>query len=278
MKLKFHLDQLWRRWYFVFQKEKECANMIRVLHKAFDILEYLAQDAGRRRKLNEIAARLNLNSATCAHILKTMVQRKYVDQEKARGGYMPGSMIYYLAKTGAYRADLASVARPLMADLVKKVNETVLLAVLHGGKRSVIVQINGEQNIQVNSGRLFLEDVYLTATGRLLLAHLESKELNSFVVREGLPGEKWPEAGSRKKLEAALVALKSQKVVCHWPSSDLVGLACPVVEDGKVVASLGVFLPAFRFKGAHKTTIMREIPATAAAISECLVKNLNGKL
>jgi DNA-binding IclR family transcriptional regulator len=270
MKLKFHVDKLYFLVYLVSKKAGSVAIMIRVLHKAFDILEYLAQDAGRRRKLKEISAQLKLNSATCAHILKTMVQRGYADQEKSRGGYMSGPMIYYLAKKDSYRADLAFVARPLMADLVKKVNETVQLAVLHGGKRSVIVQMEGDRDIQVNSGRLFLEDVYRTATGRMLLAHLDRKGLDDFIAREGLPGANWPEAGSRKKLEAALVGIKSQKVICRWPSPDIVGLASPIIEDGKVAAALGLFLPASRFKGAHKTALMREIPATAAAIGEHL--------
>jgi len=242
--------------------------MIRVLHKAFDMLEYLAQDTRRRRKLNEIAMHLKLNAGTCANILKTMVQRKYVDQEKARGGYMPGPMIYYLSKMNAYRADLVSVAEPLMADLVKRVNETVLLAVLHGGKRSVIIQINGNQGVQIDQNLFFLRNIYETATGRLLLAYLNENELKNVIAENGLPGIRWPEAASRQKLESVLSVIRRQKLVCHQTSEGIVGVACPIRENDKVTAALGLFLPAFRFNGGHKAAIMKGMASTSAEISK----------
>jgi len=247
--------------------------MIHVLHKAFDMLEYLAQEAGRRRKLNEIAAHLGLNAGTCANILKTMVQRKYVDQEKARGGYLPGPMIHYLSRMSDCRADLVSIAEPLMLDLVKHAKENVLLAVLHGGKRSSIIQIDGNQSVQINSDLFVQGDVYKTATGRLLLAHLDKKKLKNFIVREGLPGARWPEAASREKMDSALAAIRRQKVVCYQSSRDIVGIASPIIDKGKVVAALGLFLPAFRFKGVHKKVIIKGISATANAISERLSKD-----
>jgi len=244
--------------------------MIRVLHKAFDMLEYLAQDAGRRRKLNEIAAQLKLNAGTCANILKTMVQRKYVDQEKARGGYMPGPMVYYLSRMKAYRADLVSLAEPLMADLVKRVNETVLLAVLHGGKRSIIIQINGNQGVQIDHNLFFLRNIYETATGRLLLAHLKGDELRRVIAENGLPGARWPEAASLKKLESVLTVIRRQKLVYHQSLEDIMGVACPIRENDKVIAALGLFLPGFRFKGGHKAAIMQGLASTSAEINRKL--------
>ena len=72
--------------------------MIRVIHKAADIMKYLATDPRRRKKLNEIAGHLKMNASTCANIMKSMVQCGFVDQEKVRGGYMLGPMIYYISK------------------------------------------------------------------------------------------------------------------------------------------------------------------------------------
>ncbi len=242
--------------------------MIRVLHKAFDILEYLAKEPQRRKKLTEIAGNFKMNAGTCANILKTMVKRGLVDQEKARGGYLLGPMIYYLSRLSPYREDLVTAAGPVVDELVKKVNETVLLVILRGNKRFTVIQNDGTRSIQLGREMFFQDNIYETATGRLLLSYLGKDELDAFLAEMGLPGSSWPEADSRKKLKIALEKIRRQGLVLHQPSSELIGIAYPVSENGKVIAALGLFLPAFRFKGAHKAAIIKGMPKAAAAVSE----------
>jgi len=244
--------------------------MIRVIHKAFDMLEYLAKEPRRPRKLNEVSGHLKMNAGTCANILKTMVQRKYVDQANVRGGYLLGPMIYYLSRLSAYRGDLILAAEPLMADLVKRVNETVLLVILRGRERFIIIQIDGNQNVQVGRDLFLQGQIYQTATGRLLLAYSDKKVFNDFVAENGLPGSVWPEASSQSKLESALETIRRRGWVSYKASGDVIGIAYPILESNNVVAALGLFLPAFRFKGAHKTAVMKGMSATSSAISERL--------
>ena len=242
--------------------------MIRVLHKAFDMLELLAAEPAHRKKLNEIAPCLHIHSATCANILKTMVSRNYVDQVTPRTGYALGPMIYQLARQGAYRGDLTSAAEPLMIALAKKVDETVLLVTLREGKRFIVAQIDGKQTIQVDRNLFFQDTIYQTATGRMLLAHLDEREFKEFIAKEGLPGSRWPEtASSLANLKAALNAIRKRGFACYKTTGEVMGIACPIFEKDKAIAALGLFMPAFRFKGAHKTTIMKGMSATAAAIS-----------
>lgn len=256
--------------------------MIRVLHRAFDMLELLAADPTSLKKLNKIAPRLHIHPATCANILKTMVNRNYVDQVAPRTGYTLGPMIYHLARGGAYRGDLTSAAEPLMAALAKKVNETVLLVTLRGGKRFTVAQIDGKQTVQIDRNLFFQDTIYQTATGRLLLAHLSERNMEALIAGQGLPGSRWPEAGSLSRLKSELAKIRRRAWVCHQTDNGVVGIACPVSKDGKsragsdkVVAALGLFLPAFRFKGAHKSAIMKGISATVAAISTRLSSSEN---
>lgn len=251
--------------------------MIRVIHKAFDMLEYLAKEPLRRKKLNEISGHLKMNAGTCANILQTMVQHKYVDQASVRGGYLLGPMIFYLSRLSAYRGDLIMAAEPLMADLVKRVNETVLLVILRGQERFIILQIDGNQNVQVGRDLFQQDKIYQTATGRLLLAHSAKKDFNDFIAENGPPGSVWPEASSQSKLESALETIRRQGWVSYKTAGDVTGIAYPIyekdksrLERDKVIAALGLFLPAFRFKGAHKTAIMKGMSATSSAISERL--------
>jgi len=240
-------------------------------------MKCLAADPGRRKKLNEISGNLKMNAGTCANIMKTLVQCGFVDQEKTRGGYLLGPLVYSLARKSVYRGDLVGTAEALMADLVRQVNESVLLVILNGRERSILIQINGNQSIQIGRDLFQKDNVYQTATGRLLLAHLDENALELFIAAQGLPDSDWPEAASLPKLRKALEAISRRGWECHKAKGDVMALAYPIRENGNVVAALGLFLPAFRFKGAHKTAVMQGLASTAAAISSSLSSAGNSK-
>ncbi|MFA7160342.1 MAG: IclR family transcriptional regulator [Kiritimatiellia bacterium] len=241
--------------------------MIQVLGKAFDMIDFIAQDPRRRKKLKEIAGHFKMNAGTCANILQTMVRHKYLDQADTRGGYLLGPMMYYLSRQSAYRGDLIAAAEEPMGTLAKNVNETVLLATLRGRERFIILQVEGNQSVQVGRDMFMKDTIYQTATGRLLLAHLGEKELKAFMAGNGPPGPSWPEASSVQKLKAALAEIRSRGWVMNRTASGVIGLAYPVADGARVAAALGLFLPAFRFKGHHKSAIMAGMAEAAAAIS-----------
>ena len=54
--------------------------MIQVIHRALDIVEFIARDPDKEFGLGEIAESLELNKGTCANIIKTLVNRGYLDQ------------------------------------------------------------------------------------------------------------------------------------------------------------------------------------------------------
>jgi DNA-binding IclR family transcriptional regulator len=162
-----------------------------------------------------------------------------------------------------------------MARLAGEVRETVLLATMERGKRSILCQVNGNEVFQIRDQFLLRQDVYRTATGRLLLAHLSPEELRSFVAGNGLPGEgQWPEAASKVKLAAALERIRSEGKVITL--ADLVGVAFPIFESGRVVAALGLFLPRERFKREHRNRILKQMAGTAALISSQLEERQHG--
>ena len=250
--------------------------MIKVLHKVFDILEFLAKTPERPRALAEIAGGLGQHPATCANILKTMVSRHYVEQIAPKKGYLLGPALFQISRQAPYRKDLIAAAEPLMAELARTVNETVLLVTLRLGQRFILSQINGQQQIQVGPQALIQDTICATATGRLLLAYLPEHELEKLVTEHGWPGSQWPEAGNPAAFKKALADIRKTGRVCHAPNDEVVGLAFPVRNHrNEVIAALGLFLPRFRFKGAHKTAIIEGLSATAATISERLQVNEN---
>ena len=241
--------------------------MIRVLHKAFDILEFLVAEADRPRGLGEISGDLGLNAGTCANILKTMVRRGYVEQVAPKKGYLLGPMAYHLAGRRPYRRDLLKAAEPAIADLAKDVHETVLLVTLCQCRRFILCEARGDQDVQVRSDIIASDDVYETPTGRLLLAHLAAEQLKAFVTTRGLPGAVWPEARSRSGLKRALEGIREAGRVVDVSKPQVAAAAFPIRDEEAIVAALGLYLPRFRFKGTHRKRVLAGLQGTAKRIS-----------
>ncbi|MDH7568153.1 MAG: helix-turn-helix domain-containing protein [Armatimonadota bacterium] len=240
--------------------------MVQVLRRALKVLEVVSEDPVRPHGLGEIAAAAGLNAATCARILKTLVEAGYVEQVAPKKGYRLGVMPYVLASRVPLERYLVQCAQPVLANLAAETGETTLLAVLRQGRRVVVVQVEGGQAVQVRSDYLQVFDPYQTATGRLLLAHLSAPALAHTVARIGLPGNSWPEVQSAAELHEALEQLRSEEVVVR-AAGQVVGIASPVRQRGEVAAAVGLYLPRHRFAGEHRERILAGIRTAARAIT-----------
>ncbi len=243
--------------------------MIQVLHRAFDILELLAKDSESSLTLSEIANELGLNHATCANILKTMVQRQYIEQIGPKKGYHLGPMSFSLTGNFTYKRDLVRLAEPAMQSLLKSIDETVILAILKDDKRVLIGELHSDQDIQVRTTKE--KNAYDTATGRLLISWLPEKEREAFVKKYGLPApELWPEIRSVVDLEAEFGKIREAGFSTQVSSRQIIGLSVPIRRKDVVVAALGVFLPVFRNDKVRQERILQKMLETTAHLSEQL--------
>lgn len=239
--------------------------MIQSINRALDILEFLAADPGNPKTPGEIAKKTGLNPATASNIIKTLVERDYLQQAGPRKGYVPGVMCYFLSKEEFYYSRLIKAAAAPMEKLAKKTGETALLAVLKGGKRYILHQISGGGVFHVRRDIVLDPRVTDTATGLLLLAELPERDLNAFAGERGLEG--YELISLRKLLE------KIQNdgfCILETHGNQVAGIAYPVRQGGKTAAALGLFLPVFRFKGAHRKNVLNGLQSASNKISENL--------
>lgn len=247
----------------------EEAKMIKVIGKAFDIMEHLGECAGKPAGLAEISNALDMHPATTANILLSLMNRQYVEQVAPRKGYLLGPAAYRLIAPGTYyRQDLVALVRPHLEELIQTVNETVLLSTLRKGARLTLCQIDSQRSIRVSPDFLFQENVYTSATGRLLLAYLSEVDLKGVLDHLGLPSQKWPEANTLNTLKKELAIIREQGWVCYKNHGGIRGIAFPITSaTGHVSVALGLFLPDFRYKGQHRKAILSQMKAKALAIS-----------
>ena len=244
--------------------------MVQVLLKAFDIIELVVQRNGQAISLTEVSDELELNQATAANIINTMVSRGYLEHIGKKKGYRLGPSAYRLTNEIPYEQDLVNTARPIMEALTAQLNESSILGVLRNNKRYILHAVNSVQEIQVQlrSER----NIYETATGRLLLAYLPQKELDRFIQHTGLPDATlWEEASTKEGLLKALIDIKNAEIVLtHLQNRHVKGFAVPLFVGEQVVASLSVFAPEYRCSTLREKEIIQLLKDSGRAISEKL--------
>lgn len=243
--------------------------MVLVIIKALDILEYIAQDPERAYTLTEISERLDLNQATCANILKTLVSKNYVEHLGRKKGYRLGPMAFNLTNSLGYNQNLVMAAKPEMEALTDQLNEGSLLGIIRNQKRLVLHMVNSDQDLQVRSKTE--RDVYETASGRLLLAYMTGKEIGGFINVKGLPASGvWKEVETREDLMRALQKIQREEIVITHSAKHIIGVAVPVKKNGKAIAALSVFLPEIRFPAPRKKEIVAALRLAAERINRRL--------
>uniref|UniRef100_UPI003216DC5C IclR family transcriptional regulator n=1 Tax=uncultured Draconibacterium sp. TaxID=1573823 RepID=UPI003216DC5C len=241
--------------------------MIQVINRALDILELIAQDRSKLYTLNEISGQLNLNKATCANIIKTLVFRGYVEQEGRMTGYRLGSMSYMLTGNYSHKRELLAAATEPMEKFSDDLNESCILAVLQDNTRLVLHEIKSTHELQVINKKE--KEAYRTSTGRMILACMPPKEQKKFIKKYGLPtSDVWTEIEDAEDLMIELLKIKKKQVAVQVSKSQIVGLAVPIFKDEEIVASLGVYVPQTRYTLGVQEKIFNELRKTGDIINK----------
>jgi len=241
--------------------------VVQVIIRGFDILELVAQRDGHAITLTEISEELALNQSTAANIIKTLVHRGYLEHIGKKKGYRLGPATFRLTNEIAYGQELIDASQDVMEGLTARLSESCILGVLRNNKRYTLNVVNSKQEVQV---RVHSErNVYETASGRLLLAYLNDKDLQRFIDQNGLPaGPLWPKAFTAENLKVELAAIRRDEIVfTNSKDRHVRGFAVPVFSKDEVIAGLSVFLPEFRWSDEKEREIVKALKEAARQIS-----------
>ena len=241
--------------------------MIQVINRAFDIIEYIAEHQEHKYMLSDIADHLGLNHATCANIIKTLVARGYLDQAGKKRGYQLGPKIFSFTGCFAHHQYMVNAARVPMKKLTRDLNEGSILSIIRDDTRILLHEEKSRNELQVN---IYPEkQIYSTSTGRMILAFYDDKELETFVRRYGLPKpEVWPEVDDFEDLKLELGRIRKKDICIQVSRNHIVGVAVPINEEGKIIASLGIYLPDLRFSGERKQMVLDKLVAAGQEINQ----------
>ena len=243
---------------------------VQSVKRALDALDYLTVRAthGEAATLGEVAEQLGVPATTAHNLLKSMVICGYVGRDDS-GGYCLGPKCRDISRGSHWSAARIEAARAILSALAEETGESVVLATLLDGRRHGLLAVEGGQVVRVRSDCEEPERFWVLVTSRVLAAYADADELAQVLRRQGLPGHRWDGVETEQDLSAALSGIRQAGRAETLTSGEQVfALAVPVNEpSGRVLAALGIFLPAFRADDTSQETVRRATATTASRLA-----------
>ncbi len=243
--------------------------MIKVLHKALNILEYLSRNP-EGKTLSDIAAHIGEKTTTASNIVQVLAKRNYL--ERRSGRWKLGVNAYMLTGSAAdYDKALCVAAEPILRELAAETEAEVILSVWRGSERYVLLRIADRSSVTVNRSYPEAKEIYRTATGMMLLAEQDDDVIEAHIEANGLPDIEVPSQTAVNTFRAALTLCREKGYYIREKES-VFEAAAPISEPGgQVRTAVGIFLPLFR--ADDKTKLITALLRSTEKLEKRLQKN-----
>jgi len=212
------------------------------VERALGILEAVSRRPGGLSN-SEISRKLAIPKSSASYILRALERRGYLHRSLEDGKYRMGLKILDLGHGVAIGLDLREIARPILQDLVRRVNLTAHLAILENGEAVYIERVEAPGFIRMNTwvGRRMY--IHATSIGKALAAGLSHEEVDAILAGHGLvkrtPKTITQRARFLKELEH--VRARGYAIDDEENSIGVRCIAAPVYNAmGRVEAAIGV--------------------------------------
>ena len=219
-----------------------------------------------------IAQLVGREKSQVSRALRTLAGSGFVDRDPESLDYRLGWRLFTLVgRAGDQR--LLALAPPVLETLVARLGETAHLSVLDGAEVLTVLSQPSPNAIRATgwSGRRV--PAYCTSSGRVLLFGHDRERLAQLFPDVELParGLCSPRDVSELHRRIAAARVRGYAVVDQEFEQGLVGVAAPIRDfRGRIVASLNVSGPKFRFGGQLEEMAGPEVKRAADDLSRQL--------
>jgi DNA-binding IclR family transcriptional regulator len=212
------------------ESERSSTLTIQSVERAASILGYFTPSRPRLT-LTDITARLGVSKATAHRYTMALRKVNLLRYDRAAAAYTLGPQILTLAAAARSGLPMIHLAGPYMEELVREVNETVVLSVWDGEAPVVVRVEDGTERVVRISVRVGSRLELESAQGKVFSAFLPAGDV------PGLPAELRQVPGLEKELEA----VRKEGLAVGDPGRHGVRtLAVPVLNEGSVLAVLAL--------------------------------------
>ena len=156
-------------------RETDDKYVVEAVLKALDVLEAFRDS--EELQLSEISQRVSLNKSRAFRLLYTLCERGYVERGTDGHRYRLGLKLFEHASN--MRRDVKQVAQPHMRKLQARFNETVNLAVLHGGEVLYVDLLESTRPFRMSAMVGSRMPISNTSLGKAMMAHAAEHDLEA---------------------------------------------------------------------------------------------------
>ncbi len=243
---------------------------VRALLRGLAVLEVLAFSS--HLNLSEVARRARLPVSTTHRLLETLRRRGFV-QPVDDGRYRVGLRAFEVGMAFLRAQNLTDLARPVMAQLVREVQETANLAVRDGAEAVYVLQVESDRMLRLFAQPGARHPLYCTGVGKVLLAWEPEDEVRRLLGPGPLPRFTPRTLTHPDEVVRELRAVRARgyAVDREERESGVRCVAAPVHDaSGRVVAALSVSAPATRLPQRRLPQVAATVTSAAREISRRL--------
>lgn len=164
---------------------------IQAVHDAFRVLESLV-NSGQPMTAIEVAAATGISRNRSFRLLKTMEEIGYIRSVDSGSAHRPTLKLFSIGQKVASQLSVEQVARPVLEELCKTVNETVYLTTQQGDDVVCLITIESMQMVRITAQPGNRWPLGRGAAGEALLLGAEDAFRHDYLERHPEVEKRWP--------------------------------------------------------------------------------------
>lgn len=239
---------------------------IQAVERAATILNSFTVDRPRLT-LNELTARLGTSKPTAHRYTKALRNVNLLRYDKREATYSLGPQVLALSAAARAGLPIITIAGPIMEDLVREANETVVLSVWDGDTAVVVrVDDNTDRTIRISVRPGSRLAPTTSAQGRVFCAFLAAEDV------DGLPALLRRSPELREELES----IRRSGIYLNSPVDNGVRtLAAPVFQDARIVATMAMVGTTASLSDKHNSPAAKALLKSSRMLSATLGATTN---
>jgi len=238
------------------------------VERVLGVLEAFALVKSRWR-VSELARHTGIPRSTVSYILRSTTRLGFTELT-ASGSYKLGLQFYKMALSSTTRYGLRRFVREVMKRMVQQCGETVYLCLHQDGDLFFFDRVDGPSPIRYHPELAGPYYLHAGAVGKAVLAFLPPQAVEK-VLAGPLPRitDRTTTDPARLRKELQLIREQGYGVSVGERVEGAVAVAAPVItQEGRVVGSLVVSLPAARFSPERCRELGRVVKEGAKELGE----------
>jgi IclR family acetate operon transcriptional repressor len=220
---------------------------VKSIDNALRLLEYMSSK--EVIKITQISKDLGIDIATIHRMLKTMIKRGYIEQDKDTRKYQLGLNARLLGISAMKKANLYKHGLQILEEISNITDETANLIVRNQWEAVYVLQAESRNTLRVANHVGSRVSLYCTAGGKVLLAYMDESIRQAYFEEIKLVSFTPNTLVSKAKLEEELKAIRKTQIAFDR-EEQAIGESCiatPVFgHNNKITAAISISFPTTR--------------------------------